>query len=153
MSHDLISLPQQFLPSERPPHRLCCQTLLRPGSLTFFDTTRPYTVTYPALFRMHVFQIPRWMLGVREADLRRITAMPVDADTQNEGTTVSRWILHRRLEAGRRELSRPRHAGPSVTAVAHCWGFTSTSHFSRSFRAAYGMSPRERRNTADRDRT
>lgn len=214
------------------------QTLLRPGSLTLFDTDRPYTVTYPDPFRQHVIQIPRSMLGFRAADLQRLTAVPIEADSdtaalvtpfltrlasqmnrhaphtaellarnaadllatllaerldrdvpdtgtdaahtmlrlriqafidrhlgdsdlsprtiadahhvsvrqvhrlfQEQGTTVSRWIRHRRLEACRRELSRPH--GLSVTAVAHRFGFTSRTHFSRAFRAAYGMSPRE----------
>ncbi|WP_327276448.1 AraC family transcriptional regulator [Streptomyces sp. NBC_01224] len=30
----------------------------------------------------------------------------------------------------------------TVDAVAHRWGFSSPSHFSRTFRGAYGMSPR-----------
>lgn len=224
------------------------QALLRPGALTLFDTTRPYTVTYPAAFRMHVIQIPRWMVGVREADLQRLTAVPVRADTetakliipflfqlatqagnrpshigdllarnaadllatfiaerldrdvpdtdaartalrlritafadrhlsdpdlspqaiadahhisvryvhrlfQDEGTTVSRWIQRRRLEACRRELSRPGRNVPAVMAIAHRFGFTSPSHFSRVFRAAYGMSPREWRAAAHRGST
>lgn len=59
-----------------------------------------------------------------------------------EGTTVSAWIRHRRLEACRRELAagtRP------VSAVASRWGLPDAAHFSRLFRAAYGMSPREYR--------
>jgi AraC-like DNA-binding protein len=61
---------------------------------------------------------------------------------QCDGTTVSRWIQQRRLEECRRELSRPGRASPSVSAIAHRWGFTSPAHFSRAFRAAYGMPPR-----------
>ena len=39
----------------------------------------------------------------------------------------------------------------TITAVAHKWGFTDTTLFSRRFREAYGMSPREWRqaHTAD----
>ncbi|MEU1181111.1 helix-turn-helix domain-containing protein [Streptomyces sp. NPDC005820] len=62
---------------------------------------------------------------------------------QAEGTTVGRWIRHRRLEACRRALGRPARDAPVLTAVAHRYGFTSYSHFSRAFRAAYGMSPSE----------
>ena len=32
---------------------------------------------------------------------------------------------------------------PPVTVLAQRWGFTSAAHFTRRFRAAYGMSPRE----------
>ncbi|MFD8595136.1 helix-turn-helix domain-containing protein [Kitasatospora sp. NPDC059646] len=62
---------------------------------------------------------------------------------QYEGVTVMRWIQHRRLEGCRRALARPGGARTTVAAVANRWGFVSASHFSRSFRAAYGVSPRE----------
>ncbi|MER7582580.1 helix-turn-helix domain-containing protein [Kitasatospora sp. NPDC097691] len=65
-----------------------------------------------------------------------------------EGTTVSRWVQRERLERCRRELSRPARTMRAVSAVAHQWGFVSPSHFSRSFRTTYGMSPREWQATA-----
>ena len=33
-----------------------------------------------------------------------------------------------------------------MSAVAQRWGFVNPAHFSRAFRAAYGVSPREWRN-------
>ncbi|MFK3730322.1 helix-turn-helix domain-containing protein [Streptomyces sp. NPDC088090] len=62
---------------------------------------------------------------------------------EGEGTTVCRLIQRRRLEECGRELARRGRATPSVSAVAHRWGFGSPAHFSRAFRAAYGVSPRE----------
>ncbi|MFD9064486.1 helix-turn-helix domain-containing protein [Kitasatospora purpeofusca] len=62
---------------------------------------------------------------------------------QYEGVTVGRWIQRRRLEMCRRELARPSARPATVAAVAKRWGFVSTSHFSRVFRAAYGVAPRE----------
>ncbi|QNP75440.1 helix-turn-helix domain-containing protein [Streptomyces roseirectus] len=59
---------------------------------------------------------------------------------QSDGTTVGRWIRRRRLDSCRHELAS---RTVTVAAVAHRWGFTSPSHFSRTFRDAYGMSPRE----------
>ncbi|MFK0221201.1 helix-turn-helix domain-containing protein [Streptomyces vinaceus] len=59
------------------------------------------------------------------------------------GTTVGRWILRERLERCRRDLARPARSVSTVAAVAQRWGFVSPSHFSRAFRAAYGMTPRE----------
>ncbi|MGK5640583.1 AraC family transcriptional regulator [Streptomyces sp. URMC 126] len=60
-----------------------------------------------------------------------------------EGITVSRWIQRRRLQECRRELAgvRSGRPGPAVASVAKRWGFANAAHFSRSFRAAYGMSP------------
>ncbi|WP_368857856.1 helix-turn-helix domain-containing protein [Streptomyces sp. DH12] len=220
-------------------------TVLTPGTLTLFDPLRPYRVTYPEPFRMHVFRVPRRLLTVRPADLARMTAVPVAPDSdaaalvipfltglaarkgrlarhtvdqlarnaadllatliaerldgqapetggdaaatalrvrlrayvdrhltdpdlspqriadahhisvrylhrlfEHEGTTVSRWILRRRLQAARSDLGRGGRTGPTVTAVAQRWGFTSASHFSRAFRAAYGVPASEWR--ADR---
>lgn len=65
---------------------------------------------------------------------------------EGEDTTVSRWIQSRRLEACRRDLLRRQAANHTIVAVAQRWGFTSAAHFSRVFRAAYGMSPSEWRN-------
>ncbi|MGW2277188.1 helix-turn-helix domain-containing protein [Streptomyces sp. NPDC001770] len=67
---------------------------------------------------------------------------------QEEGTTVSRLIRRRRLEACRRELGRSPHRRLTVAAVAQRWGFVSPSHFSRAFRDAYGMSPSEWQSSA-----
>ncbi|GAB7188410.1 DNA-binding transcriptional activator FeaR [Kitasatospora sp. Ki12] len=64
---------------------------------------------------------------------------------ENEDATVGRWIQRRRLEECRRELARGN--GTTIAAVAHRWGFTSAAHFSRAFRATYGMAPREWRGT------
>ncbi|MBB6438880.1 helix-turn-helix domain-containing protein [Streptomyces candidus] len=61
---------------------------------------------------------------------------------QNDGDTVSQWVRRRRLEFCRFELSRS-HRRTTMAAVAHRWGFSSPSHFSRTFRGAYGMSPSE----------
>ncbi|OMI36689.1 helix-turn-helix domain-containing protein [Streptomyces sparsogenes] len=65
---------------------------------------------------------------------------------ESEEATVGRWIQRRRLEECRRDLAR--HAnGSTIAAVAHRWGFISAAHFSRAFRAAYGMAPSEWRDT------
>lgn len=61
---------------------------------------------------------------------------------QNDGSTVSQWVRQRRLEFCRFELGRSNRK-ITMAAVAHRWGFSSPSHFSRTFRGAYGMSPSE----------
>ncbi|MGW6564740.1 helix-turn-helix domain-containing protein [Streptomyces sp. NPDC054975] len=61
---------------------------------------------------------------------------------QNDGSTVSQWVRQRRLESCRFELGRSTRR-ITMAAMAHRWGFSSPSHFSRTFRGAYGMSPSE----------
>ncbi|MFF7361116.1 helix-turn-helix domain-containing protein [Streptomyces sp. NPDC008125] len=62
---------------------------------------------------------------------------------QGEGVTVSSLIRELRLDACRRELRMSLNRRRTVAAVAQSWGFVSSSHFSRVFRQAYGVSPRE----------
>ncbi|MGW2635711.1 AraC-like ligand-binding domain-containing protein [Streptomyces sp. NPDC001348] len=62
---------------------------------------------------------------------------------EEDGATVAGWIRTQRLERCRRDLLRPTAHEIGVAGIARRWGFVSASHFSRAFRAAYGMSPRE----------
>jgi AraC-like DNA-binding protein len=62
---------------------------------------------------------------------------------ESEDTTLARWIQSRRLAMCRRDMARPSPRGPQVASIARRWGFVSPAHFSRAFRAAYGMSPTE----------
>ena len=67
-----------------------------------------------------------------------------------EGIRFGEWVRRRRLEGARRDLIDHARAGTPVAAVARSWGFTDAAHFSKAFRAAYGMSPREWRAACDR---
>lgn len=62
-----------------------------------------------------------------------------------DGLTVSGHIRSRRLEHCRLDLSDPAQAGLSVHQVAQRWGFPDASHFSKVFRAHFGVSPRQYR--------
>lgn len=68
----------------------------------------------------------------------------------DQGTTVGRRILQRRLEECRRELADRSRGTRTIAAVAGRWGFASATHFSRVFRTTYGMTPREWRDSAGR---
>ncbi len=57
------------------------------------------------------------------------------------GTTVSTRIRERRLERCRADLLDPSLSGRPVSAVAARWGFPDAAHFSRAFKASYGVSP------------
>jgi AraC-like DNA-binding protein len=64
-------------------------------------------------------------------------------DTQPTG--VAGWIRQRRLEQCRGDLLDPAFAHWSVSAIAARWGLMDAAHFSRAFRAAYGLPPAEYR--------
>ncbi|MFB6784621.1 helix-turn-helix domain-containing protein, partial [Streptomyces sp. NPDC056352] len=69
---------------------------------------------------------------------------------QDQDLTVAGWIRARRLERCRRDLADPLLHSRPVRAIAACWGFTDpTTHFSRAFRAAYGMPPGDYRHPAN----
>jgi AraC-like DNA-binding protein len=52
------------------------------------------------------------------------------------------------LERARRDLSDPAQSSVAVHDIAERWGYTQQSVFSRSFRSAYGVSPRDYRRAA-----
>ncbi|NUS16500.1 MAG: helix-turn-helix domain-containing protein [Streptomyces sp.] len=65
-------------------------------------------------------------------------------------TTVAAWIRRMRLERAGDDLrDRALHDMP-VHRIAARWGFKDHATFTRTFRAAYGMSPRDYRHTAPR---
>jgi AraC-like DNA-binding protein len=64
---------------------------------------------------------------------------------RDEPRTVAETIRDGRLERCRQDLADPRLAGRTVLDIALDWGFASAAHFSRAFRARYGMSPRDAR--------
>ncbi|GAA2214591.1 helix-turn-helix domain-containing protein [Nonomuraea monospora] len=66
---------------------------------------------------------------------------------RNEGTSVSVWIRERRLRHCRRDLLDPLLRDRGVSAIAARWGLLNAAHFSRLFKAAYGLTPRECRET------
>lgn len=56
--------------------------------------------------------------------------------------TVAGRIRKQRLQAAKADLSKPELRHCSITQISFARGFTSSEHFSRLFRAEYGISPR-----------
>jgi AraC-like DNA-binding protein len=61
------------------------------------------------------------------------------------GTTVAGWIRQRRLEHCCHELLDPTAARMAVSAIGARWGYPDPAHFSRLFKSAYGVAPKEYR--------
>jgi AraC-like DNA-binding protein len=64
------------------------------------------------------------------------------------GVSLGDWLRTQRLEACRKELSRPAARSRTIASIVYQWGFADPAHFSRVFRYAYGLSPREWRETS-----
>ncbi|MGV9313228.1 AraC-like ligand-binding domain-containing protein [Streptomyces sp. NPDC003691] len=60
---------------------------------------------------------------------------------RTEEESVAALIRRQRLERCRADLASPRRPQP-IHVIAARWGFTSDAAFSRTFKAAYGISPR-----------
>lgn len=65
------------------------------------------------------------------------------------GCSLSEYIWHRRLMRCAEDLRNAELADHSITEVALSWGFVSSSHFSRAFKVAFGLTPRLFRETGD----
>ena len=114
---------------------------LQPGTLSDPSATRP-------ALRDHV---ERWLdqrLSARDLDAEAVAAAHgVSVRTVNRlfsdtGETFSGVLRAKRLARVREELL----AGPAaISALAARWGFFDASHLTRSFRAVYGLSPRDYR--------
>lgn len=65
------------------------------------------------------------------------------------GERVSAYILRRRLEECAHQMRSRSWNGHTLTEIAFSWGFNSAAHFTRSFHAQFGVSPRDYRRGAD----
>jgi AraC family transcriptional activator of tynA and feaB len=77
-----------------------------------------------------------------------ISVRYANALLSEEGSSVERYIQHRRLERCRQSLAEPAQMHRMIGEIAFSWGFSDLSHFSRRFRAAYGMTPGDCRRCA-----
>ncbi|MFM0206566.1 helix-turn-helix domain-containing protein [Paraburkholderia sediminicola] len=84
-------------------------------------------------------------------------AAALGASTQNVrellaecGVSYRRYVLEQRLARCAKDLADPRMAHRTVTDIGYAWAFFDSAHFSKAFKAAYGMSPRDYRSIAYR---
>ncbi|MFJ1967448.1 AraC family transcriptional regulator [Streptomyces sp. NPDC087903] len=71
---------------------------------------------------------------------------------QSGGETVAATIRRQRLEGAGRDLADSSLRTTPIYAVAARWGFVHAAAFTRAFRTAYGLSPREYRLQASAER-
>jgi AraC-like DNA-binding protein len=86
---------------------------------------------------------PGVIAGVHHVSLRTLHRL-----FAGEGRGVAAIIKARRLEQCRRDLANPAFVGRTVHSIAGRWGFTDAAHFTRSFRAEFGLTPTEFRHAS-----
>jgi AraC-like DNA-binding protein len=69
----------------------------------------------------------------------------------HEGSSLERFILAERLTSCRAALQDRKLDQRTISEIAFARGFNDSSHFSRSFKKHFGMSPKECREIARRD--
>ncbi|HEX7565846.1 MAG TPA: helix-turn-helix transcriptional regulator, partial [Bradyrhizobium sp.] len=74
-------------------------------------------------------------LGVSESYLHR--------SFRQQNTTPNEVIWNARLSNIRRSLGDPTQSRRTISAIARDWGCQNQAHFSRRFRAKYGMTASE----------
>jgi AraC-like DNA-binding protein len=67
---------------------------------------------------------------------------------QGEGTTVASYIRSQRLEAICRDLADPAQRTTPIHIIANRWGFPRAADFTRTFRTANGITPKDYRHQA-----
>lgn len=112
--------------------RSCLASVLRLRILDFIDQTLCDPDLSPAVV----------------AQALKISSRHVHRLFAQQGGTVTRYILQRRLEKCRAALADPLLAGLSLTHICSEYGFRSLPHFSRLFRDEYGMAPSDYRREA-----
>jgi AraC-like DNA-binding protein len=106
------------------------------------------------------------LLNVRAAIESRLSDPALDAATvakaagvsvryansllAEENTSIMRLTRARRLERCRKALEDPLQNHRTLSEIAYGWGFSDMTHFGRSFKAMYGVLPRDYRQFARR---
>jgi AraC-like DNA-binding protein len=89
---------------------------------------------------------PQLIATAHHISVRQLYKLCADADF-----SLHHWTTNQRLQGARDELAGPASRRRSIAMVGQRWGFANPTHFSRRFRAIYGMTPREWRRSAPQD--
>lgn len=85
---------------------------------------------------------PAWIAAQPCVSLRTLQRAFADQDE-----SLAAHIRNRRLARARDELATSNH---SISVIASSWRFSDSSHFTRSFKQRYGMTPGEYREALPR---
>ena len=81
--------------------------------------------------------------AARIAAAHNISVRHLYAVLSKLGISLGDWIRAHRLEECRKDLARPGSRNITIASIARRWGFVDAAHFSRVFKEAYGLTPKE----------
>ena len=76
------------------------------------------------------------------AKLHKVSVRHLHRLFRATGASLGDWVRQSRLARCAADLRDGAHQAESLTEIAFRWGFSDSAHFSRTFRAQYGQSPR-----------
>ncbi|MEO6340079.1 MAG: helix-turn-helix domain-containing protein [Caulobacteraceae bacterium] len=76
------------------------------------------------------------------AKVHRVSVRHLHRLFRATGASLGDWVRQSRLARCAADLRDGARQGDSLTEIAFRWGFSDSAHFSRTFRAQYGQSPR-----------
>lgn len=123
--------------------------LLAPVVRSCVSATERCPSRLAAMHRQRIVRFVRENLGDASLDASTIaqgvnlSARHVYQLFENDDKPLMRWVWSERLERCRRDLGQPGLRARSIGEIAFQWGFSNVSHFSRSFKSEFGVTPRE----------
>ncbi|WP_089154604.1 helix-turn-helix domain-containing protein [Micromonospora sp. NBS 11-29] len=99
-----------------------------------------------AYVRMHLADpdlTPRAIAAVHGVSVRQLYKLFADANL-----SLEQWVIDERLQRVRHELTQPTRRHVPIGAIAHGWGFRDPTHFTRRFKARYGVTPSQWRRSS-----
>jgi AraC-like DNA-binding protein len=115
---------------------------------------RPDEASRTSLAKFHLSRIKQFALAnLNDSELTvrkvseqlKISPSHIHRMFQDEHQTFGEWLWHQRLTACREALEISADSRMSISEIAFRHGFSNSSHFSRVFKARFGMSPTEAR--------
>lgn len=91
---------------------------------------------------------PATIAAAHNVSLRQLYKVCAEAEL-----SLEQWIIEERLQRVRHALAQPDLAHLPIATVARRWGFRDPTHFTRRFRARYGMTPGQWRRSSAAART
>ncbi|MCY1137157.1 helix-turn-helix domain-containing protein [Actinoplanes sp. Pm04-4] len=86
---------------------------------------------------------PAMIAAAHGVSVRQLYKLCADA-----GLSLEQWIINERLHRVGHELSRPDRRHLPIATIAQRWGFRDPTHFTRRFKARYGLTPSQWRRRA-----